>query len=217
MAQADGDLAHHDEGCEPAVGAAAWPYAWGVTPGTSTGRPSRARTLIALLVALAITALVAGWLAYPRWRIEGAVRDFGIRAGSVVISDWSAWYPATGSLGDMTVTLHDANYAGLAIDEAVISAPDLRDVQVIAVHATLHGVHVPVEDGSVEVDTVRVEGDTTSLLARASIPVGDALRLRLGAGAGVIASFPYRIVGTSGWPADPAMDIEVDVVARPGD
>jgi len=188
-----------------------------VTPGTSTGRPSRARTLIVVLVAVVITALVAGWLAYPRWRIEDAVRAFGIRAGSVVISDWSAWYPATGSLGDMTVTLHDATYAGLAIDEVVIRAPDLRDVPVIAVRATLHGVHVPVEGGSVVVDTVTVAGDTTSLVALASIPVGDALRLRLGAGAGVIASFPYRIVGTSGWPTAPAMDIEVDVVARPAD
>jgi len=174
-------------------------------------------TLIALLVAFVISAPVAGWLAYPRWRIEDAVRAFGIRAGSLVISDWSAWYPATGSLGDMTVTLQDATYAGLAIDEVVISAPDLRDVPVIEVSAMLRGVHVPVEDGSVVLDTVTVEGDTTSLVARASIPVGDALRLRLGAGAGVIASFPYRIVGTSGWPVAPAVDIEVDVVARPGD
>lgn len=168
-----------------------------------------------MLGALVITALVAGWLAYPGWRIEDAIRRFGIASGSTSISDWSASYPLTGSLGHVTVTLRDARYAGIDIDEVVISAPDLRDVPVIPVSATLHGVHVPVGDGTVTVDTVTVTGDTSILLARASIPVGDALRLRLGAGAGLIASFPYRIVGTSGWPSAPAMDVELEVSAHP--
>jgi len=186
-------------------------HAGGVTDKTSNGRPGWFRTLVVLAAGLVISGIVAAWLIYPRLRVESAIHSFGLQASSIEVSGWSPWYPVTGSLGDVTVTLRDATYGGIVLDEVILTAPDLRDVPVIDVSATLHGVQVPVDDGSVTIATVEVTGDTSALVARAVIPVADAMRLRLGAGAKVLASFPYRIVGTSGWPLDPAMDVEIDI------